>query len=160
MAKFVQIAEQCFSFLEDEYGFVIDKIEDTYPSDGGGVIIYINKQHGMALSVQYSFMGAYVYIDIYKLINGEIIENDEPITESSNIYKVDFDFLVPKAASMKHSFEYGDNSPYHDEKNGLYNFVSEFAKLLRKHGHAILSGDWSEFHKAERIIRKRVRKNK
>jgi hypothetical protein len=58
---------------------------------------------------------------------------------------------------MKPAYEYGDESAYYDEENGLRNYAGEFATRLKTFGRQLLSGDFTVLPRIEQIIKERAR---
>lgn len=154
MPEFTEMACEVFAFLEDEYGFSIKDVENTR---GGGNVMYVNTSKGVALKVSYEFLDAFVFLFVYKLINGEIRENSYPITDNSQISRFDFNYVLSKETEMRPAYEYGTDSAFYDEKDGLRNYMTESANRLREYGSKFLRGDFSQMPLVEESIKRRVR---
>ena len=153
MAGFQEIARQAFAFLEDEYGF---SIQSSPIRGGGDSLTYTNITKGVAVKLEYERADAFVFVVVYQLVNGEMRDNAWPITDDSAIHCFDFNDVLPDDEKMKPAYLYGEGSRYFDENEGLARFVTDFAVRLRKHGGAVLSGDFSVLAEVERIIRHRA----
>ncbi|WP_010582395.1 hypothetical protein [Schlesneria paludicola] len=154
MPKFTELACEVFDFLEDEYGFVIKETKNTR---NGGHVMYVNTNKGVALEISYEFLDAFVFMFVYKLVNGEIRENSYPITEDSQITRFDFNYVLSKETEMRPAYEYGADSVFYDEENGLRNYMTESANRLRDYGSKFLRGDFSQMPLVEDAIKRRVR---
>ena len=153
MAEFTSIARDEFDFLISEYGY-----EPTTAIDSkyGGYACFVNQKAGVGVKVEYEYPVGLVFVFICKLVDGEIRENQLPITSESNINCFDVsDYLAP-ADRMKPAYEYDEDSSYFDPQDGLRNFAKEFATRLRIHGDSILRGDLSILPEMEKVIKMRA----
>ena len=153
MSGFVEIAREAFAFLESEYRFHIsDFAEDNY----GGYVTYINVEKEIAVKPHYEFASAFVFVFIYRLVEGQLRDNALPVTHDSQINCFDFNDVLPEDRKMKSAFDYGEDSAYFNEQNGLQTYVSEFATRLEEHGQQLLTGDFSILPLVETIIKSRA----
>lgn len=153
MSGFVEIAREAFAFLESQYHFSICDFADD---DGGGHVTYVNLRNGVAVKLLYEFTNAFVFVFIYRLVDGRICNNVLPISNESEINCIDFNDVLPDAQKMKPAYEYGDNSAYYDEQEGLRNYVLEFSTRLQKYGGKLLAGDFDEMKRVEQVIKLRA----
>ena len=153
MTDFVTIAKDEFAFLRDDYDY-----ESVAEEDGsnGGFVSFLNPGVGVGVKLQYEFASDFVFVFVYRLIDGQMRDNSLPITDDSEINCFDFNDYLAKDQKMRPAYEYGENSIYYDPQNGLLNFVKEFADRLRSHGDSILRGDLSTLPAMEKIIKKRA----
>ena len=153
MSGFVEVARDAFAFLEHEYSFTVR----DFSNDSGGHVTYVNVQNGIAVKPIYDFSSAFVFVFIYRLVDGQLRDNALPITDESEISCFDFNDVLDTDQKMKPAYEYGDDSVYYDEENGLRNYVGEFATRLKTFGGQLLSGDFTELPRIELIIKQRAR---
>ena len=153
MSQFVEVARDAFEFLTRKYGF---SFVECSGANGGGHVTYVNTQHGVAVKAMYEVSSAFVFVFIYRLIDGELRENSLPITDQSEINCIDFNDVLPEAQKMKPAYEYGDHSPFYDEQFGLQNFVREFATRLDGFGGPLLGGNFSVMAQVAEVIRRRA----
>ena len=153
MSGFVEVARDAFAFLERENGF---SVKDCSDDDGGGHVTYVNVNNGIAVKSLYEFSNAFVFVFIYRLIDGQLRDNVLPITDDSEINCFDFNDALTEDQKMKPAYEYGDESVYYDEENGLRNYVTEFATRLKENGGRLLSGDFSMLSRMETTIKQRA----
>ncbi len=152
------IAKKRFEFLEKDYSFILHQCDKQ---DWGYELIYKNETTGVRIT--YEFREAYVFIVLYKLINGKIVENPNSIEDDTklNCYGLD-DILTLRNPSsiVKPAYEYGDDSEFYNKEVGLDLYVTKFAENLRKHSHEILLGNFDFFVELDNVVKERVRKYK
>jgi len=153
MTNFVTIAKDEFAFLRSNFDYEIVAEEDDR---NGGYVSFVNPDVGVGVKVQYDIPSAFVFVFVYRLVDGEMRENPLPISGDSEISCFDFNDYLEPAQKMKPAFDYGEDSPYYDPQNGLRNFTKEFADRLRSHGEQILRGDLSILPKMENVIKRRA----
>ena len=153
MCGFVAVARNAFGFLETERGFTLtDSVEGTW----GGSLTYVNLEKGVAVKPQYEFSAAFVFLFIYKLENGKIVENEYPIVDCAKINSIDFNDVLPVEKKMRAAYDYANHSEYFDEKYGLRNFVRDFSVRLHDYGSDLLQGDFTAFERVGAIIKSRA----
>jgi hypothetical protein len=153
MAVFSEIAQQEFDFLEREFGY---EVVEAKEKSGGGVVKYINRDAGVGVKLLYEFASAFVFVFIYRLVNGEFRDNPLPIGNETEINCFDFNDYLEGDRKMKPAYEYGEDSDYYDPQDGLRNFTMEFAKRLRTEGQPILKGDLTILPAMASIIKRRA----
>lgn len=153
MAGFSEIAQGEFQFLEREFGYEV--VEAKEKSDGG-VVKYINRDNGVGVKLLYEFASAFVFVFIYRLVDGDFCDNPLPIGDDTDINCFDFNDCLEGDLKMKPAYEYGEDSDYYDPQDGLRNFTREFANRLRSEGQAILKGDLTILPAMASIIKRRA----
>lgn len=153
MADFSEIAQEEFDFLEREFDYEVVEAKET---SSGGEVRYINRDAGVGVKLLYEFASAFVFVFIYRLVDGEFCDNPLPVDNDTEINCFDFNDYLEGERKMKPAYEYGENSDYYDPKDGLRNFTKEFAGRLRNEGKAILTGDLSVLPAMASIIKKRA----
>ncbi len=151
MTTFCESVKKHFQFLEVEYAC---KLESSVIENWGGTVIYRNNTTGIKLL--YEANSAFIYVFIYKLVKGEMIDNPVILEPDSEITCFDFNDALPENEKMKPAYEYGPASLYYDDQNGLSNYIQDYALRLKEHGSALLKGDFSIISKVEKIIKKRA----
>jgi hypothetical protein len=142
-----------FDFLVREFDFKIQKVENL---SGGSEFIYLNKMCGVQIT--YEFREAYLFVTIFKLQQGRLIDNPRPFLLQSKATGVSLDDVIAikhPGSRMKPVYEYGKNSEFYDEKLGLNRYIAHFAKNLREYGSELLRGDFRIFENIESIMRER-----
>ena len=154
--NFDTIIKEQFKFLEFNYDFHLSEcIQETW----GYRIIYLSDKVG--IKITYEYREAYIFIMIYKLIAGELIENPRSIKEDTPLYGYELDDILSlrkPPALIKPAYKYGKDSRYYDEKNGLTEYVTAFADNLKKYAADILSGNFEVFKELDKIVKERASK--
>jgi hypothetical protein len=150
---FVSIATNLFRFLESDYGYVLESTREEF---WGGEVTYVCQNNSVGVRLVYEFSHAFVFVFIYRLVGGVILENKFPITDESTITCIDFNDILDEPMKMKPAYEYGDKCEFFDETSGLRNYVKQSADRLRQYGNDLLSGDFIRFSVAEKAIKARA----
>lgn len=138
-----------FNFLWDEFQFVVisDKKEDWgYTMEAKNAVAGVR--------ITYEYREAYANIMIYKLINGQIVENTTKAILSNE--KIN-GFSVDRVIAMLNPDDL--QKPYYpkqaevNEECDLYNYLSEVASKTRKYAKDILAGDFSIFDKLDSKVK-------
>jgi len=150
------IAQEQFKFLESEYSFSLSKCKKE---DWGYELIYLNDTTGVKIT--YEYREAYVFIMLYQLIDGELRENPRNIEDNTILHGYGLDDLISlrnSQALIKPAYEYGEQSEYYDQENGLSLYVAAFAGNLKAYAKDILNGDFTIFPDLDKIVKERVKK--
>jgi hypothetical protein len=153
--KFDQIAKAQFGFLIKDYDF---KLIELREEEWGYDLTYLNNTTGV--KIIYEYREAYIFIMLYKLLDGKLIENPRNVKDDTILYGYSLDDIVDlqnAKANMKPAYEYGDESEYHDEKNGMMLYVSKFADNLKEFANEVLTGNFEIFKKVDKIVKDRAR---
>jgi hypothetical protein len=152
------IAKEQFNFLKSDFGFQLSKSEKK---DWGYELIYLNKTTGVKIT--YAFREAYIFIMLYKLVDGNLIENPRSIQENTVLHGYGLDDIISLRnphALIKPSYQYGEESEYYDKKKGLTLYVTAFSNNLKEYASDVLVGDFKIFSEAQRVVKERVKKYK
>lgn len=150
------IAQEQFKFLELQFGF---RLRESIKQPWGYELTFTNATTGIKLS--YVFQEAYIFIMLYRLVHGVILENPRIIQDNTNLtgYGLDDILLIRNPeALIKPAYQYGDSSKYYNPENGLTLYVSEFAKNLKEYAQDVLCGDFSIFKTIEPIVKARAKR--
>ena len=152
------IAKEQFKFLVTDFGFQLSKSEKE---DWGYELIYLSKTTGVKIT--YEFREAYIFIMLYKLVDGSLIANPRSIQENTILYGYGLDDIIglrnPQNL-IKPAYQYGEESEYYDKQKGLTLYVTAFANNLKEHASDVLAGDFKIFDEAYRVVKERVNKYK
>ena len=120
------IAKEKFKFLETDYNF---KIKKCTLENWGYTIIYLNNFVG--IEIVYEFREAYVFIMLYKLIDGKLVYNSYSKGIINGCGLDDIILIKNPSALIKPTYEYGIDSIYYDKETGFAKYISEniFGKL-------------------------------
>jgi len=154
MDGFIEISRGLFNFLEVKYGYELIAIRD---GDGCSYLMYSNKDVGIGFKLLYELSSSFVFVLVYRLIEGEFRDNCLPISDDTEITCIDFNDTLMPEHKMRPAYEYGEESSYFDAEDGLRNYVEEFSSRLRLFGKNILIGDLSIFPEIEKIIKRRAK---
>lgn len=155
---FDTISKEQFQFLELEYGF---KIKKCKKEDWGYELIYLNITTGV--KIVYEFREAYIFISLYKLVNGNFIENPKSIESDMEIHGYGLDDIINlrnSKALIKPAYQYGEESKFYNKDRGLMLFIKAFANNLKEYAADVLAGEFKIFQETKLIVRERANKNK
>lgn len=150
------IAKEQFSFLESEYNFRLSKCEKE---DWGYELIYLNNTTGVKIT--YEYREAYIFIMLYKLIDGNLKENPRNIEDSTILYGYSLDDMIILRNPddlIKPTYEYDEQSKYFKENDGLSLYADAFSDNLKTYAKDVLNGDFTVFPDLDRIVKERVKK--
>ena len=156
MAKdqLVKTFEEVFSFLSDEFEF---KTIKSNSEDWGYCFTAVNNTTGV--EIIYEIGDAYVNIILYKLVNGEIVDNTyKAIRNNEQINGFNLDLVVRNKNPndlIRPAYEYGKDSEFYKPGVGLKNYITVFADNLRKYGSEVLKGDFTVFNKLDKILKEK-----
>lgn len=156
--NFDQIAKEQFEFLELDFGFKLTKYQKK---DWGYELIYLNKTTGVKIT--YEFQEAYIFIMLYQLISGNLIENPRNIKEDTILHGYGLDDIIihrNPSALIQPAYQYGEQSEYYDKEKGLMLYVSAFANNLKEYASDVLAGDFKIFNKVDRAVKQRADRHK
>lgn len=151
-----KIFEESFSFLNSEYAFntVVSKKEDW-----GYFFEAVNPTTG--IEVKYEFKEAHIQVNIYKLVDGKIVKNiANAIKNNESISGFSLEWIIAfknPEAQVKPAYEYGKESEFYDDNNGLSNYVIFVAKKLKEYASEMLQGDFSVFGKLDEMVKKQYK---
>jgi len=151
MIDFCESVEKHFQFLQTKYSF---ELEFSETEDWGGHVLYLNKTTGIKLL--YEFTSAFVFVFVYELVNGKLVDNPDTIYNTSKIHCFDFNDSLPESEKMKPAYQYDASSNYFHEENGMSNYTKEFAIRLEKYGKDLLRGNFEILPRIEVIIKARA----
>lgn len=153
-SDFDQVVKKAFEYLVNDYGFSLAKSRKVA---GGYEILFTNKTTGVL--IEYEFREAYVFVMVYRLVNGIFVANPRPIKSDTvmNGFSLD-DILALRNpdAMMKPAYEYGTESEFYNQASGLGLYVRKFAENLRNYASEMLGGDFQLFDKLEEIVKQRA----
>jgi hypothetical protein len=150
------IAKEQFKFLESDFGFQLSKNDKE---DWGYELIFLNTTTGVRIT--YEFREAYIFIMLYKLVDGSLMENPRSIQENTLLHGHGLDDIVSirnPQALIKPAYQYGKESEYYDKKKGLTLYVTAFANNLKEYALDVLGGDFKIFDEANRVVKERIKR--
>ncbi|WP_004470873.1 hypothetical protein [Leptospira santarosai] len=153
--SFDVLIKKYFKFLELDYKFHFVK---SKKESWGYEILYLNKTTGV--KIIYEYREAYIFIFLYKLVNGELIEDPGEIIQSTLLRNFGLDDIINiknSSALLKATYEYPENSKYHNKENGWEEYISDFGKNLKNYASDVLTGNFEIFEKIDPIVKKRAK---
>ena len=153
--------QNAFKFLITDYNF---KIISSKTDNWGIVIKAKNRTTGVKIIDE--IREAYIQIVLYRLVDGEIVDNSSSVINATNINNdepmLGFGLgwiieLKDPEAQLLPSYEYGEDSPFKDEENGKKNYVEFVAAKLIMYANDILNGDFSTFVALDKMVKEYFR---
>ncbi|EJO68549.1 hypothetical protein [Leptospira kirschneri] len=154
--SFDVLAKKYFKFLELDYDFRFIK---SKRESWGYEILYLNQTTGV--KIVYEYREAYIFIFLYKLVNGELIEDPGEIVQSTLLRSFSLGDIINirnPSALLKPTYEYPENSKYHDKEKGWEEYISDFGKNLKNYANDVLTGNFEIFEKIDPIVKERAKR--
>lgn len=151
--SFDEILINEFDFLVQEFNFYLESIKKE---KWGYELVYLNQTTGVIIT--YEFQEAYVFIVLYRLINGRIIKNLRSIEPETKLNGFSLDDIISfhnPQALIRPTYEYDSTSKYHNSLLGLKSYVSDFASNLKEYAFEILNGNFRIFDLIDGIVKER-----
>lgn len=141
MKTLCDITKEEFAFLQSDYDctLISSKIEGW-----GFEVIYGNST--TLVEITYEWREAYLLIVLYD----RSVKKDQHRTYRPELLKYGsgLDWIVEyrdPSASLRPTYEYDEESPFHDKEHGIRNYFAAFAEQLRTYASDVLQGDFSVF---------------
>lgn len=142
---FFNICQEEFGFLVDKYGFeVVAKRKET-----GNILNLIFQNRTTAVIVKWERNENWICVELYRLVNGELVLDSGKVNFSSVLNGYYLDDLL----SIRHP---GFLTSSLNNENEVLNAIAIYSKGLRDHGADILTGDFSIFHDLEKMVKGRL----
>ena len=154
--SFEQIVKNEFGFLESDFGFTLS---ESKKEGWGYKMIYRNNTTGVKIIHEYR--ESYIFILLYQLVNGKLIEDPRDIKEDTVLHSYGLDDIVnlrDPSALINPTYDYPDDSKFHDKEKGMSTYVSAFARNLKTYAEDVLSGDFTIFPELDKIVKERAKK--
>ncbi|MGY4537393.1 hypothetical protein ACVW0P_001809 [Mucilaginibacter sp. UYNi724] len=151
------VIKEKFKFLEKEFDFELTK---SKRESWGFESLYINAT--TAVKISYETRESYLFIMLYKLVNGDFIENPVMIKISTDLYGYGLDDILlikDPSALLLPMYKYADGTPYQNRDYGLSIYINDFAVNLKKFAGDILKGDFEIFPKLDKVVKERLLAN-
>jgi hypothetical protein len=139
--------ELTFDFLKTAYGFkkVSKDIDRDYFK-----ILFKNKT--TAVSLNYELREALFFIVVYKLVDGEIIKDVQPMKRDILLNSIGFNFTIQFFEKEKYE-EYFDKN----YKNKSFDdIIKQYALDLVRYAGDMLSGDFKNYSEIESIAKNKL----
>src|SRR5713226_8350677 len=150
VGAFFRKATEKFQFLVDQFGF-----RRPVKRSEGGTYRVLYQSETTAVEIGLEWREQYVYVELFRLVNGKIKENPVIIGRESDLTSFNLEDLIAlKAPQMKLSPEYF-NRPL--TVQSLEHVLTRYARALRDCGRDVLKGDFSVFAELEGVVKARIR---
>jgi hypothetical protein len=139
--------ELIFNFLKTDYEFkrTSKKIYSTYFE-----IVFKNTTTG--ISLHYDARENYFYVVIYKLIDGEIVENALPIKRNIPLDFFNLDYVIQFFEKEKYELYFEENY----KNKSFDDIIKQYALDLVRYAGDMLSGDFKNFSEVEKIAKNKL----
>lgn len=154
--SFEKIVTNEFKFLESNFEFTLFKSREE---DWGYEIVYLNKTTG--IKITYENRESYLFILLYQLVDGKLIENPRNIREDTVLHGYALDDIVnlhDSSALIGPTYKHPIDSKYHDKEHGMSYYAYAYANNLETYAKDVLKGDFTIFRELDRVVKERVRK--
>jgi hypothetical protein len=155
---FDELAKEQFKFLKLDFECILSECKKE---NWGYELIYLNKT--TAVKIVYEFREAYIFINLYQLVNGNLIDNPSTITANTHLHGYSLDDIIThknRSALIQPVYQYHETSEYYDSQTGLALYVSAFANNLKEYGADILLGNFKIFSQLDSVVKDRASKYK
>lgn len=146
------IFKNTFEFLIKDYCFRIISQSDEKSS-----YKMVLKNATTGVEIKYEVREAYINIMLYRLVNGEIRENNSiAIRNNESINGFNLDYIVNLRSPndlIRPAYEYGELSEFYEEEYGLFKYVTKFSENLKKHAGDILNGEFDLFNVLDKFVK-------
>ena len=144
--------DEVFGFLNREYHF-----EPISVKDENWGYLYLGKNTTTGIEITFEIREGYIKIKLYKLVNGDIIENTvTAIKEEKDINGFSLDQILQLKspdALTETTYAYNTKPDVFVPDDGLKNYAMLFAYNLNKYAGDVLSGDFVVFEQLEKIAK-------
>ncbi|UOG32738.1 hypothetical protein [Leptospira noguchii] len=154
--SFDVLIKKYFKFLELDYKFHFVK---SKKESWGYEILYLNETTGV--KIVYEYREAYIFIFLYRLIDGKLIEDPGEIVQNTKLNSFSLGDIVNirnPSALLKATYEYPENSKYFNKEKGWEMYVSDFAENLKNYANDVLNGNFEIFVKVDPIVKERAKR--
>jgi hypothetical protein len=154
---FISTIEKQFKYLKDTYSFELIKIKKEPLAYS---LLYLNST--TAIKLEFEARESYLFITLYKLENGQFIDNPILIKESSVLHGYSLDDILTlrkPSAMIKPTYQYSESFNYHSKIGGLDKYISDFAYNLKMYASDVLNGNFTIFEELNHVVKKRITEN-
>ena len=146
---FLQLSSEQFQYLVDEFGF-----RRGPKRSEGGLYRVLYESAKTAVEIGFEWNEQYVYVELFRLINGKIQENPIVIQANSELTVHNLEDLIGiRAPKMMLGPDYF-GKPI--TVASLDHVLSHYARALKELGGDLLQGDFTVFRELEAIVKGRI----
>jgi hypothetical protein len=143
--RFLELCRKYFGFLSEEFGFREAKKES---SSWGHILYFKNDTTAVRVSLEWEYPG--VFVHLYRLVDGQVVENPIIIRQESELtnYSVD-DLLSIRAPEL-------GLSPIFGHSDEIEKKLESYASAVRAYAADVLEGDFTVFAELDKIVKRRA----
>ena len=146
---FFQLSSERLQYLVDEFGF---RRGPKRPEGGLYRVLYEGEKAAVEIGLEWKEQ--YVYVELFRLINGKIQENPIIIQPNSELTVHNLEDLIGiRAPGMMLGPEYFSKRLTVDS---LDHVLTYYSRALRELGGDVLQGDFAVFCELESIVKARI----
>lgn len=139
------LLSQKFAYLKTEYDF--EPVSNIDDSEFYKVVL---KNSTTGIAIIYEYRDANIFIYLYRLVDGQIVEDKLPLVENEPLNSIELSYIVQYKDAEKLTKPLYDSSTMNFE-----DLVADLSKNLRMFADDVLKGDFSIFSKVDNIAKKR-----
>lgn len=149
---FSRVCLEKFHFLATEFDFSsVVKKESSLCR-----VIYRNRTTAVEIGLEWREQ--YVYVEIYRLVDGKMEENPIVIRPESDLTVFNLEDLIATRAPELHLISQASGKPL--TSHDIEKILTDRALALRDYGQEVLQGDFRVFRKLGRIVKARMSAHK
>jgi hypothetical protein len=147
---FSHVSLEKFNFLVTEFAYKsVVKKKGT-----ASVSRVIFRNATTAVEIGLEWREQYVYVEVYRLVDGKMEENPIVIHPESELTAFNLEDLVAVRAQGLQLISQSPGTPL--TRHDIEKILNDRAVALRKYGRDVLQGDFRVFRKLERIVKSRL----
>jgi len=146
---FFQLSSEKFQYLVDEFGF-----RRGPKRSEGGLYRVLYESEKTAVELGFEWNEQYVYVELFRLINGKIQENPIVIQPNSELTVHNLEDLIGIRASGMMPGREHINKPI--TVDTLDQVLTHYSRALKEVGGDVLAGDFTVFRELESIVKARI----
>jgi hypothetical protein len=147
--NFSHVCLEKFHFLVTEFA-----CKSAVKKETAGVHQVIFRNGTTAVDIGLEWREQYIYVEVYRLVEGKMEENPIVIRPESNLTVFNLEDLVALRAPELQLSSQPPGKPF--TSNDIEKILTDRALALRDYGRDILKGDFRVFRKLDRIVKSRV----
>ena len=150
--EFTKETIKSFDFLTKKFNF---RIKSQKSDNQIYRVIYQNET--TAVKVFFEEREQWIFVDLYRLINGKIKENPIIICNDGELNEFDLqNILIIRDFAKRRIFR----NLYSNKKKNFKKILQLLSKALKENAQDVLKGDFSIFPELEKIVKSRIKPRK
>jgi len=150
------LADTFYQVCHDKFHFLVTEVacRSVVKKERSGVCRVIYRNGTTAVEIGFEWREQYIYVELYRLVDGKMKENPIMIREDSDLTVFNLDDLLAIRAPK---LECRSNSPGRPLSNtDIEQILTDRALALHKYGRDVLQGDFRVFRQLERVVKSRM----